>query len=399
MKKHLSLFAILGLLLSCQGKDNSSGGDDNGGGNKEVLATAISLNKSELTLEKGATEVLTVSYIPSNVTNKTVAWASSNTGIATITDGTVVAIAPGNTEIVAKCGNASAKCVVTVVISATGICLNEDNLVLHVGEKETLMATIEPSNTTDQVLWSTSDASVATVENGLVSAIAVGTSTITATVGSQSAACGVVVKTPVPEGAVDLGLSVYWASCNLGASAPEEFGDYFAWGETEPNYNSQNPLIWKEGKTGYGWESYKWCNGIYGSLIKYNTDSSMGPVDNKLYLDESDDAAHVNLGGGWRMPTNSEWMELRTKCTEEWTTLNGVRGHLVTSPNGCSIFLPAAGERSGTGLVAGWNGFYWSSFLDSENPNYAWMFGFNSGEVYSYGDARCFGYSIRPVSD
>ena len=203
---------------------------------------------------------------------------------------------------------------------------------------------------------------------------------------------------------VDLGLSVCWASCNLGAGKPEEYGDYYAWGEIERYYSSQDPLTWKDGKTGYNWASYKWCNGSSSTFTKYNTSSSYGTVDNKTVLEPEDDVAHVKLGGKWRMPTDAEWTELREKCTWTWVTNyngSGINGRLVKATNGNSIFLPAAGYRRGTCLNdAGSYGFYWSSSLYTGYPGYAWY-------VYFYSDSvggsnyylRFYGQSVRPVSE
>ena len=206
--------------------------------------------------------------------------------------------------------------------------------------------------------------------------------------------------------AIDLGLpsGLKWASFNLGASKPEEYGDYYAWGETEPHYSSLDPLTWKEGKEGgYTWPSYKWCMGTSITLTKYCSKSSIGYngfTDNKTVLDLEDDAVHVNLGGTWRMPTVAEWTELREKCTWTWTTQNGVRGRLVTGSNGNSIFLPAAGYwddtyRRGDGSYA----YYWSSSLDTGYPNSAWYVFFDSGSVsrHSNYNGRCCGFSVRPV--
>ncbi len=207
---------------------------------------------------------------------------------------------------------------------------------------------------------------------------------------------------PVPE-IVDLGLSVKWGSFNLGASAPEEYGDYYAWGETEPYYSSQDPLTWKEGKeAGYEWASYKWSNGSSRTMTKYCDNSSYGSkgfTDNKTVLDPEDDAAYVNLGGSWRIPTDAEWTELREKCTWTWTKQNGVNGMLVTASNGNSIFLPAASYRSVTGISSlGFLGEYWSSSLSTGTPNSAWNADFDSGNVGRYsGSYRCCGQSVRPV--
>ena len=184
---------------------------------------------------------------------------------------------------------------------------------------------------------------------------------------------------------VDLGLSVKWATCNVGASKPEEYGDYFAWGETEP-------------KDYYDWSTYKWCRGIRKTLTKYNTESSCGTVDNETTLELSDDAARANWGGSWRMPTKAERDELREKCTWTLTTQNGVSGYKVTSKiNGNSIFLPAAGFRDYSLYNAGSYGNYWSSSLEADYPDSACGFSFDSSDVDWYGSYRCYGQSVRPV--
>ena len=192
---------------------------------------------------------------------------------------------------------------------------------------------------------------------------------------------------------VDLGLSVKWATCNVGANNPEEYGDYFAWGETEP-------------KSEYYWRTYKWCKEAYVYLTKYCTDSSHGTVDNKTVLDLADDAANANWGGNWRMPTIEELQELVNNCTWIWTTQNGVNGCLVTSKkNGNSIFLPAAGFNgfgySGLGLYSeDSNGYYWSSSLVTDRPERARHLYFYRYEVdwwNYYRSSRYDGLSVRPV--
>ena len=187
---------------------------------------------------------------------------------------------------------------------------------------------------------------------------------------------------------VDLGLSVKWATCNVGATKPEEYGDYFAWGETQP-------------KSNYDWSTYKWCNGSYYTQTKYNTNSSYGTVDNKTTLDLGDDAARANWGGSWRMPTDAELTELREQCTWTWTTQNGVYGYKVTSKKSGytskSIFLPAAGDRYDRSHGdAGIIGYYWSSSLSTGSPYNAWSVDFSSGYCrYNY--YRSYGFSVRPV--
>ena len=211
------------------------------------------------------------------------------------------------------------------------------------------------------------------------------------------------IGTPV---AVDLGLpsGLKWASFNLGASKPEEYGDYYAWGEIEPYYSSLDPLTWKEGKEdGYNWSSYKWCMGSDKTLTKYCSNSSYGYngfTDTKTVLDLEDDAASVNLGGNWRMPTDTDWTELRENCIWTWTTQNGVTGRLVTASNGNSIFFPAAGYRYDTYLgYAVSDGYYWSSSLITGDPYRTWYIGFDSGGIRRYGFYRYFGLSVRPVTE
>lgn len=192
---------------------------------------------------------------------------------------------------------------------------------------------------------------------------------------------------------VDLGLpsGLKWATCNVGANSPEEYGDYFAWGETEPK------------------EEYS-CPYKYGTdddpltITKYCSDSDYGKdgfTDNKTVLDPEDDAATANLGGAWRMPTYDEMDELKTKCTWTWTTQNGVEGSTVTGPNGNSIFLPAAGYMyKGELVYAGEEGYYWSSSLRSgfKESSYHVYFYSNSQDYYN-SSRRDDGQTIRPVCE
>ena len=207
---------------------------------------------------------------------------------------------------------------------------------------------------------------------------------------------------PEPE-IVDLGLSVKWASFNLGASSPEKVGHYFAWGETEPYYSSLDPLTWKEGKeAGYDWPSYKWCMGTKKSFTKYCDSSSYGYEgfkDDKHVLDPEDDAAAVNLGGKWRMPTAAEIGEMLRKCDREQTSLDGVAGWRITGPNGNSIFLPSTGSS--------WemmeltdpkdHGYYWSSSLYFYYYGYGFIMFPSSDSWNFYGGFRSTGMPIRPV--
>lgn len=198
---------------------------------------------------------------------------------------------------------------------------------------------------------------------------------------------------------VDLGLSVKWATCNVGASKPEEYGDYYAWGETET-------------KADYSWQTYKFrASGNTDSNIRLNkycpSNSSYwggtGSPDNKSVLEAGDDVARIKWGGDWRMPTDGEWEELIDNCTVTWTTVNGVNGRLVTSKKpgytDKSIFLPAAGYRKSASVNgAGIYGYYWSSALKAGDPRHASSVYFASGSIY-YGNGyfRYYGNSVRPV--
>ena len=205
--------------------------------------------------------------------------------------------------------------------------------------------------------------------------------TLIAQVGQPSGA-------PANVEAVDLGLpsGTRWANMNVGASSPEGCGDHFAWGETEP----------KDGE--YSWQTYKWCSGDFASMTKYCT-GTYGLKDDKTELDLEDDAAYVNWGKKWRMPSKEQQDELRELCTWTWTYLNGVRGYRVMGLNGNSIFLPAAGERvTASPYSVGSLGFYWSRSLRSDRSYYAMSLNFSSGStnLRSYED-RHEGESIRPV--
>jgi hypothetical protein len=189
---------------------------------------------------------------------------------------------------------------------------------------------------------------------------------------------------------VDLGLSsgTLWATCNIGANKPEEFGDYFAWGETTP-------------KAEYNWSTYKWCNGTSTTLTKYCEDSSCGVVDNKFELDLEDDAAYVNWGPSWCMPTVTQIKEL-CACHCDWIQINGVSGYLFTGNNGNTLFLPAAGYYSNSSLShPGDYGRYWSSTLALISPRAIQIYFklISGGDALYIGETffRYYGCSVRPV--
>ena len=198
----------------------------------------------------------------------------------------------------------------------------------------------------------------------------------------------------IPE-SVDLGLpsGTLWATCNVGASSPEEYGDFFAWGETE----TKDPY-------NYSWGNYKHCNGSYTSLTKYNTYGGYGTVDNKTELDPEDDAAYLFWGPDWRMPSYDQFNELinSSYTTITKVTLNGVEGKLITSKsNGKSIFLPAAweGYQIDVSQAIGTGGGYWSRTLYTSSPNFAYRLLTVSNDIILSYYYRCQGHAVRPVRD
>ena len=199
---------------------------------------------------------------------------------------------------------------------------------------------------------------------------------------------------------VDLGLpsGTKWASCNVGAEKPEEFGLYFAWGETE-GYSGITS------EKGFYWGDYKYSSGQTSStstsfkgLTKYNNKSTSGTVDNLTTLELVDDAAYVS-DNTCRMPTKADFEELTANTTSTWETLNGVNGRRFTSKtNGNSIFVPAAGGCiSGSVSFVGSSGYLWSSSLNESSSRNAWSLGFNSDNVLVYGSFRYYGFSVRAV--
>ena len=187
---------------------------------------------------------------------------------------------------------------------------------------------------------------------------------------------------------VDLGLpsGLLWASSNVGANCPEDFGDYFAWGETEP-------------KDYYYWNTYHFCSSDYIQLTKYCNNAIYGLfgfTDTLTILLPEDDAASSNWGEGWRTPTDEEWEELYQNTTQIWATRNGVTGVLFTASNNNSIFLPAAGYRMFGNRASGETGTYWSSSLDTEGAYNSWGFYFDIDYYLGQG-SRYLGKPVRPV--
>ena len=181
-----------------------------------------------------------------------------------------------------------------------------------------------------------------------------------------------------PYDAIDLRLpsGTLWCSHNVGTQKPEEYGDYFAWGETEP-------------KKEYTWDTYRFIN--KNNFTKYND------KDNKTQLDLEDDVAHVILGGDWHMPTKEQMQELIDETTSKWITQNGVKGRLFTGSNGNSIFIPAAGYHYGFYYeYVRMNCILWSSTLSKHPLNSYYLF-FASEGINIYCIDRFYGYPVRGV--
>ena len=187
---------------------------------------------------------------------------------------------------------------------------------------------------------------------------------------------------------VDLGLpsGTLWATMNIGASAPEEYGDYFAWGETEP-------------KQVFDWSNYKWCNGTADTFTKYCDNAYYGSVDNKMELEPEDDAAYMNWGSEWRMPNLNQIGELCNNCSIQWTMRNDVNGWLFTGPNENTLFLPATGYRWNSSLITGGSrGYFWSISLLSVIPDSALaMVLFSDGVNMNNSNYRSIGMTVRAV--
>ena len=260
------------------------------------------------------------------------------------------------------------------------------------------------SKNDSRLVWSSNNTSVATIDNsGQITTLSPGTAIITAFLDTIFTQCVVTVvdESTIEHEYVDLGLSVNWATCNLGAESIQDYGDYYAWGETSV----------KPERT-YDWVTYKYCNGTYNELTKYCSDKQFGYngyYDDKTILEPSDDAAKVVWGEEWRMPSKEEFNELLDSCTWRWinnSEVDGIfygRGFLITSRvkgyTDKSIFLPAAGYHDMYGLQeAGKTCYYWSNSLDTLSTTGA--FGYSFSEYKYFNDSRFTrskGATIRPV--
>lgn len=335
--------------------------------------TALSAGKAEVQI--GETLELTVRVEPEDAEYESIEWASSDTGVATVdSEGVVTGVAIGTAEITAMVDGKAASSRISVTgIPVESVTLEPTELRLNEGETHTLTATVLPEDATDKgIKWSSADTGIATVDGtGLVTAVSAGETTITVTTddGGKTATCMVTVSKG--HDSVDLGLSVKWATCNIGAENPWEYGDYFAWGETEPK------------------EEYSMANNT--TFEKTISDISGNPEY---------DAAAANWGATWRMPTKVEMQELIDECEWEWTELEGEAGYNITGPSGQSIFMPASGYiNSKTSYDTERYGYYWTSNLDEYSTTMSSYLSFSSFGHRIDLVGRYFGLSIRPVSE
>lgn len=191
---------------------------------------------------------------------------------------------------------------------------------------------------------------------------------------------------------VNMGLSVNWAACNLGATTSSECGNFYAWGECSP-------------KETYEWSNYKYGKGDFDILLKYNTNTAFGTIDDIIKLEFSDDAARETLGYGWRMPTTAEWQELIDNCRWSWTQRGGNYGYLAVSKiNGAVLFLPIHGYREGKGnFNKTKGGYYWSASLQAGYAAAAEYLELkaesNSNPCSMEATFRSYGLLIRPVKE
>jgi len=303
----------------------------------------------------------------------------------------------------------------------SSIQLNKHELFLGKAANEVLTVTFTPANAKDKsVTWASSNPAIATVADGIVVGVTPGVTEIVAKCGDALDKCRVTVLD-----AVDLGIvmtkpdgtryALWWAASNLcrtGLCAnPEDYGDYFAWGDVDPYYTSMSPFVWKTGKgKGYDWSTYKWAKGEAKKLTKYcpkdKTDywGDSGAPDGLTQLEKGDDAAYHILGGTWRLPTLEEAWALSRQCEWSWVNQKGVLGRRGTAANGNSIFFPAGGIIGGTKVFYKEDsGYFGTSTLYTEGynnmgPEHAnvLFIGVRTGLGIGY-QYREYGVSIRPV--
>ena len=371
------LVALSSLFVSCS--DNNSDGDKNDSLICQISVSNTNGGSAEITNYIGSSANVLIGngvevVATPDVGYKFIGWYLGNSDVLASTDAVFTFTASKNISLLAKFEKTFMVSVQSAGNGSVAIKdISDKSLELLIGSELTVIAT--PAADCDFLGWFVGDA-----ETPVCTKL-----TYTFTVKESIALVAKFYKPFNPNGYdyVDLGLpsGIKWAAYNVGATKPEEYGDYFAWGEISPknSYNESNSVT---------------CGLSYSELKSRSIIGSDGNLTAEY------DAARANWGGDWRMPTKAEQDELRSKCSWEWTSLNGVNGYRVTGPNGNSIFVPAAGYRDGTSLDSGGStGLYWSSTpgeSDSVNAYYLYFF----GSVYDWGGYyRYYGRSVRPVCE
>lgn len=260
-----------------------------------------------------------------------------------------------------------------------GIATSINDTVLSVGDSIPVTYEVLPEGPVDQsdFVWTSSNERVATISNGVITAVAEGECTVS--INSNYYEVSASIHILVDNDVIDLGLpsGLKWAKCNLGAKSPEQYGDYYSWGETsvKDSYESSDYTLYDSD----------------GNMIKYNESDSL------TTLLPEDDAATVNLGGQWRMPTRDEFIELIEECSVQDHTINDIPGLLFTGPNGNSIFLPHTGywspENAPDEVFD--SGYYWTSSIEDGS---AVAMSTGTGSIEPYEDYGYYGQSVRPVT-
>ena len=372
-------------------RDGGSGG---GGGSSTI--NSASVDPSFVALGLDQEQVVSLVMDPEDA-EVTIYWESQASYVAKVqmiskTQAKITGVGVGQTVVTVHAGDLTANCQVSVTdsdnsVPVESVTLDKHELTLSVNQQYQFTATVLPENASNKnVVWASS--------TGQLTALQPCEATITVRCQANPMiydTCQVTVtggSSDPGEEVVDLGLpsGLKWRGWNVGASKPEEYGNYYAWAETSP-------------KSSYSSSNYKYKATDYGDgmivYAKYDPTPIHG--DGKTVLEPEDDAASVNLGNGWRTPTFNEFKELRENCTWAWTTRNGVNGMLVTGPNGKSIFLPGGGWYTNTTLTGKTTyGSYWTASGSGGNAH---AVDFASGYVDKAYLARPDGRSVRPVKD
>ncbi len=361
-----------------------------------VHVESVTVDKTDAHLQIGQSLELTATVLPDNADDKSVAWKSTNPEIAEVDQsGKVTAISSGTVTITvtAMDGDKVAACEITVsevFVPVESVTFEHPELIVHKGDSYQINVIVLPENATNKTItWTSSDPSIASIsQEGIITGLGDGRVVITAKAGDIEATCDIVaIDDPViiedHDGEenghywVDLGLpsGIKWATCNVGAASAEDYGGYYAWGETLT-------------KSAYRQENYS-----------VQTKYSAGD-DNLTQLLPEDDAAHVVMGGNWFTPTREEMQELLDNCTFERVDMgNGAGYKVVSKKNGKTMLLPAAGSKifENEEYVGGVF-FYWTSSVKADLVSQAWNLNTYNNELVVDGMERFRGCPIRAVT-